>query len=97
MSNPFGLLGGQGGVGAGGGLLGQQAVTAYAQQQHNQAMMQGYQGQTPKNYRARELAPSCLNGLMAREASYMFTYAELAKEAFDLAEAMATEEKKRGY
>lgn len=47
--------------------------------------------------RPQQYIAAALTGLMSREASYLFKYDEMAKEAWDLAEAMAKEAQKRGY
>ena len=67
----------------------------YQQPVPTQAMQQYHQQQRQKEV-ARQLVGAATQGWMAREASYMFTDAELAEKIWDMAEVLAAEGVKRG-
>jgi hypothetical protein len=87
---------------SGTGMLGTLSGTTGMQginQQHQYFQQLAQQMQVPQTppIRPDKYVHSALQGLMGREASYLFTYDEMAKEAWDLADAMAKEAQKRGY
>lgn len=93
-----GLLGGQqhaqSGLANQAGMLG--CGTSASQQHAVYQNLVAQQAQIPP-LRPQQYVEAALHGLMSREASYMFTYDEMAVEAWNLAESMAKEAQKRGY